>query len=238
MPSWVYLQHLKGAWAWNGIEISTLHCWCRALALGIQTSQAPHWLKHSFSWPSLNWRRKVLHYSSLSFCSLFLFYSSLDPDFLAFASHAHPVQQLSQTQEVCTTSILFIGDQTWSWSRAWCHVQDLQQLGSLLYWSSVLVFCWLILKLTTSSWSTLMWFRLVCCRAVFAVLHFQTVGICFHSKLHGISMLALVLAFVAISRGLLLETLSFWTLWVMQTMYNIWVRHTKYVWHRYCWLVI
>jgi len=39
--------------------------------------------------------------------------------------------------------------------------------------------------------------------------------------MHYISMLALVLAFAAISRGLLLETLTFLSLRVIQTMYNI-----------------
>lgn len=36
-------------------------------------------------------------------------------------------------------SILFIGDQTRSWSRAWWHAQDSQQLGSLLYYIDVLL---------------------------------------------------------------------------------------------------
>jgi hypothetical protein len=145
---------------------------------------------------------------SLSFGSLLLFYSSLDPDFLAFASHAHLVQQLSQTQEVRMTSILFIGDQTWSWSRAWWHVQDLQQLRSLLYWYcfTILLACiWphnCILK-----YVDVLWFQPGCCRVVFKVLHFWTC--------------------VAISRGLLLETLIFLSLRVMQTVYNIWVRHTS-----------
>ena len=65
-----------------------------------------------------------------------------------------------------------------------------------VYYIDILVWCYVSSYLTI--YVGVLWFRLVCCCVVFGVLHLQRVGVCFHSKLHVISMLAVVLDFCII----------------------------------------